>query len=225
MTNLAHPGPSPAAHRSADRPADRLAEPSHGAAASAQGLVKQYGNGTTAVRALDGVDVTFERGRFTAIMGPSGSGKSTLMHCVAGLDTATEGQVWLGSTPSLAPSTTTALTLLRRERVGFVFQQFNLLPTLTAEQNIVLPLELGGSPSRRDAAGRQRLESLAEALGIADRLLAPAPPNCPGGSSSGSPIARALLPAPDLLVADEPTGNLDSRNGARDPVAAAQQCA
>jgi putative ABC transport system ATP-binding protein len=226
MTNLSQQGLAPTGSQRGGAPtstatSDGAAE----AAASARGLVKQYGDGSTAVRALDGVDVTFERGRFTAIMGPSGSGKSTLMHCIAGLDTATEGQVWLGST-RLDTLDDTALTLLRRERVGFVFQQFNLLPTLTAEQNIVLPLELAGRrPGRRsgrgaggrsgrDAAGRQRLQSLAEALGIADRL-SHRPSELSGGEQQRVAIARALLPSPDLLVADEPTGNLDSRSGAQ----------
>jgi len=201
VVGMTNPSPAPTVDRATE------------AAASAVGLVKQYGTGPTAVRALDGVDVVFERGRFTAIMGPSGSGKSTLMHCVAGLDTPTEGQVWLGST-QLDRLDDTALTLLRRERVGFVFQQFNLLPTLTAEQNIVLPLELAGRRPGRDAAGRQRLEALAEALGIADRLTH-RPSELSGGQQQRVAIARALLPSPDLLVADEPTGNLDSRSGAQ----------
>jgi len=183
------------------------------AAASAIGLVKVYGSGPAAVRALDGVDVVFGRGSFTAIMGPSGSGKSTLMHCVAGLDTATSGQVWLGST-RLDTLGDNALTLLRRERVGFVFQQFNLLPTLTALQNIVLPLELAGRRADRQGADRARLESLVEILGIGDRL-DHRPAELSGGQQQRVAIARALLPAPDLVVADEPTGNLDSRSGAQ----------
>jgi len=183
------------------------------AAASAIGLVKVYGSGPAAVRALDGVDVVFGRGSFTAIMGPSGSGKSTLMHCVAGLDTATSGQVWLGST-RLDTLDDNALTLLRRERVGFVFQQFNLLPTLTAAQNIVLPLELAGRRVDRPGTDRTRLQSLVEILGIGDRL-DHRPAELSGGQQQRVAIARALLPAPDLVVADEPTGNLDSRSGAQ----------
>jgi len=177
------------------------------AVASADGLVKIYGSGETAVRALDGVDVAFERGRFTAIMGPSGSGKSTLLHCLAGLDTASSGRVRLGTT-DLTTLDDTALTLLRRERVGFVFQSFNLLPALTAEQNITFPLELAGR--RVDAA---RLAALAARLGIADRLRH-RPDELSGGQQQRVAIARALLPAPDMVVADEPTGNLDSRSGA-----------
>jgi len=183
------------------------------AAASAIGLVKVYGSGPAAVRALDGVNVVFGRGSFTAIMGPSGSGKSTLMHCVAGLDTATSGQVWLGST-RLDTLDDNALTLLRRERVGFVFQQFNLLPTLTAAQNIVLPLELAGRRVDRPGTDRTRLQSLVEILGIGDRL-DHRPAELSGGQQQRVAIARALLPAPDLVVADEPTGNLDSRSGAQ----------
>ena len=177
------------------------------AVVSAEGLVKVYGSGQTAVRALDGVDVAFERGRFTAIMGPSGSGKSTLLHCLAGLDTATEGRVRLGDT-DLTALGVTELTLLRRERVGFVFQSFNLLPALTAEQNITFPLELAG---RR--VDRARLAGLAERLGIADRL-GHRPDELSGGQQQRVAIARALVPEPDVVVADEPTGNLDSRSGA-----------
>jgi putative ABC transport system ATP-binding protein len=175
--------------------------------ASAVGLVKVYGSGETAVRALDGVDVGFERGRFTAIMGPSGSGKSTLLHCLAGLDTATSGRVLLGGT-DLTGLSDTQLTLLRRQRVGFVFQAFNLLPALTAAQNIALPLELAGQ--RVDVA---RVQDLAALLGIADRL-SHRPAELSGGQQQRVAIARALLPGPDVVVADEPTGNLDSRSGA-----------
>jgi putative ABC transport system ATP-binding protein len=177
------------------------------AVASAQGLVKVYGSGATAVRALDGVSVAFERGRFTAIMGPSGSGKSTLLHCLAGLDTATQGRVFLGDT-DLTALDDTALTLLRRERIGFVFQSFNLLPALTAEQNITFPLELAGR--RLD---RGRFDALTGSLGIADRL-GHRPDELSGGQQQRVAIARALLPEPDAVVADEPTGNLDSRSGA-----------
>ncbi len=183
------------------------------AAAAAVGLVKEYGSGPTAVRALDGVDVTFERGKFTAIMGPSGSGKSTLMHCIAGLDEATQGQVWLGATRVDALDDN-ALTLLRRERIGFVFQQFNLLPTLTAKQNILLPLELAGRRPERDREIKHHLSSLVETLGLGDRL-SHRPAELSGGQQQRVAIARALLPRPDLVVADEPTGNLDSRSGAQ----------
>lgn len=174
---------------------------------SAVGLVKVYGAGPTAVRALDGLDLDVERGRFTAIMGASGSGKSTLLHCLAGLDVATSGQVLLGTT-DLTAVNDTELTLLRRRRIGFVFQSFNLLPALTAEQNIVLPLDLAG-----DRIDRARVRELAERLGIADRL-SHRPAELSGGQQQRVAIARALLPRPDLVVADEPTGNLDSHSGA-----------
>jgi len=185
----------------------RIEEQEQPPVASAIGLVKVYGSGDTAVRALNGVDIAFERGRFTAIMGPSGSGKSTLLHCLAGLDTATSGRVYLGAT-DLTKLDDTALTLLRRERVGFVFQSFNLLPVLTAEQNIALPLDLAGIK-----VDRRRLRELAGALGIADRLRH-RPSELSGGQQQRVAIARALLPGPDVVVADEPTGNLDSRSGA-----------
>jgi putative ABC transport system ATP-binding protein len=175
--------------------------------AAAIGLVKVYGSGETTVRALDGVDVGFERGRFTAIMGASGSGKSTLLHCLAGLDTATAGRVMLGRT-DLTALGDTELTLVRRERIGFVFQSFNLLPALTAEQNITLPLELAGRK-----IDRRRLVDLAERLDLADRLRH-RPAELSGGQQERVAIARALLPEPDVVVADEPTGNLDSRTGA-----------
>jgi putative ABC transport system ATP-binding protein len=176
------------------------------AVVSATGLVKVYGSGETAVRALDGVDVAFEAGRFTAIMGASGSGKSTLLHCLAGLDSATEGRIVLGDT-ELTGLDDTQLTLLRRRRVGFVFQSFNLLPALTAEQNITFPLELAGV-----RVDRARLTALAGRLGIADRLRH-RPDELSGGQQQRVAIARALLPGPDVVVADEPTGNLDSRSG------------
>ncbi|MDQ1295924.1 MAG: putative transport system ATP-binding protein [Actinomycetota bacterium] len=205
MISSSSPAPSGAVVSSVLSPLDRV--PDGEAAARAVGLVKVFGEGATAVRALDGVDVAFERGRFTAIMGPSGSGKSTLLHCLAGLDTATSGELWLGQT-SLAGLNDTDLTLLRRERVGFVFQSFNLLPTLTAEQNILLPLELAGR-----AVDRARLGELVASLGLTDRL-SHRPAELSGGQQQRVAIARALLPGPDLVVADEPTGNLDSRSGA-----------
>ena len=169
--------------------------------------MKVHGTGGTAVRALDGVTVDVPRGRFTAIMGASGSGKSTLLHCLAGLDTPTSGRVRIGDA-DLAGLSDTALSRLRRERIGFVFQSFNLLPTLTAEQNVLLPLELAGR--RPD---RARLAALAASLGLADRL-GHRPAELSGGQQQRVAIARALLPGPDLLGADEPTGNLDSRTGA-----------
>ncbi|NED98800.1 ABC transporter ATP-binding protein [Phytoactinopolyspora halotolerans] len=177
-------------------------------AITAMSVTKIYGDGDTAVRALHEVDIAFEAGRFSAIMGPSGSGKSTLMHCLAGLDTVTSGRIWLGST-ELTELGDHALTLLRRERVGFVFQSFNLLPMLTARQNIELPLELAGA-----RVDRAWLDELADTLGIADRL-GHLPSQMSGGQQQRVAIARALITRPDVVFADEPTGNLDSRAGAQ----------
>ncbi|MEV4510425.1 ABC transporter ATP-binding protein [Dactylosporangium sp. NPDC049525] len=170
-------------------------------------LVKVYGTGDTSVRALDGVGVAFPAGEFTAIMGPSGSGKSTLMHCLAGLDSATSGSIRLGGT-ELAGLSDKALTLLRRERVGFVFQSFNLLPTLTAEQNILLPFDLAGRKPDRG-----RLAQVVSVLGLGERLRH-TPSQLSGGQQQRVACARALLGRPDVVFADEPTGNLDSRTGA-----------
>nr|WP_205709514.1 ABC transporter ATP-binding protein [Kineococcus siccus] len=170
-------------------------------------MTKAYGRGDAAVTALDGVDVAFDRAAFTAIMGPSGSGKSTLMHCLAGLDTATSGQVFLGGT-ELTALRDRELTLLRRDRIGFVFQSFNLLPVLDAQENMLLPLQLAGrAPDeqwRRDVVAR---------LGLGDRLHH-RPHELSGGQQQRVAVARALLPRPDVVFADEPTGNLDSRSGA-----------
>jgi putative ABC transport system ATP-binding protein len=189
------------------RPApDTGTAPDTGAAVRVTDLVKVYGTGEASVRALAGVSVTFDAGRFTAIMGPSGSGKSTLMHCAAGLDTVTSGTVTLGPT-RLTGLPDRALTRLRRDRVGFVFQSFNLLPALTAEQNIWLPLELAGR--RPDTAW---FDHLVGVLGLADRLRH-LPAQLSGGQQQRVACARALLPRPDVVFADEPTGNLDSRSG------------
>ncbi|MBW4094569.1 MAG: ABC transporter ATP-binding protein [Acidobacteria bacterium] len=176
-------------------------------AVTARGLMKTYGKGDTAVRALKGINVSFERGRFTAIMGPSGSGKSTLMHTLAGLDTATAGSISLAGT-EITSLSDSALTKLRRERIGFVFQSFNLVPTLTAEQNITLPVALAGG--KVDA---QWLTSITASLGLQDRLRH-RPHELSGGQQQRVAIARALLTRPDVIFADEPTGNLDSRVGA-----------
>ncbi len=181
--------------------------PVSSAAVRAVGLTKVYGSGETRVTALAGVDVAFDRGAFTAIMGPSGSGKSTLMHCLAGLDTATQGQVFLGGT-ELTGLPDDELTRLRRERIGFVFQAFNLLPVLDARANVVLPMQLAGR--RPDPAW---FDAVIARLGLRERLRH-RPSELSGGQQQRVAIARALLPRPDVVFADEPTGNLDSRAGA-----------
>ncbi|MCL1869606.1 MAG: ABC transporter ATP-binding protein [Promicromonosporaceae bacterium] len=178
------------------------------AAVRARKLAKTYGRGAAQVRALDAVDVDFEAGRFTAIMGPSGSGKSTLMHLLAGLDSATSGQAFIGRT-ELTGLGDKELTLLRRDRVGFVFQQFNLLPMFTAEQNIMLPVELAGG-----TVDGEWFATLTRTLGIEDRL-EHRPAEMSGGQQQRVAIARALIARPDVVFADEPTGNLDSRAGAQ----------
>ncbi|MFI6585363.1 ABC transporter ATP-binding protein [Embleya sp. NPDC050493] len=172
----------------------------------ARGLVKEYGSGPTRVAALAGVDVDIERGGFTAIMGPSGSGKSTLMQCLAGLDTATHGSVAVGGT-ELAGLDDVALTELRRDRIGFVFQAFNLLPTLNTLENITLPMEIAG---RR--VDRAHLDRIVAATGLAGRLLH-RPAELSGGQQQRVAVARALVSRPEIVFADEPTGNLDSRAG------------
>jgi putative ABC transport system ATP-binding protein len=182
--------------------------PEAAVAARAIDVWKVYGSTPqTRVDALAGVTVDFPRGRFSAIMGPSGSGKSTLMHCVAGLDSVTRGEVWVGGV-RLDKLGERGLTRLRRERVGFVFQQFNLLPTLTAEENILLPLTIGGR--RPDPAWRDRVIA---AVGLGDRLRH-RPAELSGGQQQRVACARALVTRPDVVFADEPTGNLDSRSGA-----------
>ncbi len=175
--------------------------------AEAIDLVKVYGDGGTEVRALDGVSVGFPRRHFTAIMGPSGSGKSTLMHCMAGLDTATSGQARLGDA-DLTTLSDDALTALRRERVGFVFQAFNLVPTLSASENITLPLDIAGRP-----VDKAWMRQIVDAVELADRL-DHRPSQLSGGQQQRVACARALVTRPDLIFADEPTGNLDSRSGA-----------
>ena len=177
-------------------------------ASSARGLTKVYGRGAAEVHALDGVDVDFAAGAFTAIMGPSGSGKSTLLHLLAGLDAATSGTVRLGETV-LSGLDDDALTRLRRDRVGFVFQSFNLLPMFTAQQNVLLPLDLAGA--RPDEAW---LGQLVATLSLGDRL-DHRPSELSGGQQQRVAIARALVTKPDVVFADEPTGNLDSRAGAQ----------
>ncbi len=172
-------------------------------AARAIDVAKVYGEGETAVRALDGVTVDFPTGRFTAIMGPSGSGKSTLMHCLAGLDRVTAGRIYIGDT-NLSELSEKQLTLLRRERVGFVFQAFNLLPTLTAAENIELPMAIAGRKPDRPWVDR-----VIDAVGLRDRL-GHKPSELSGGQQQRVAGARALATKPDIVFADEPTGNLDS---------------
>jgi putative ABC transport system ATP-binding protein len=176
-------------------------------AVAAVDLVKVYGTGETAVRALDGVSVGFDRAAFTAIMGPSGSGKSTLMHCLAGLDTATSGRALLGGT-DLTRLSDRVLTRVRRERIGFVFQSFNLLHQLSAAENITLPLRLAGK-----APDKRLFGHLVGVLGLGDRLRH-RPSELSGGQQQRVALARALVSRPEVVFADEPTGNLDSRSGA-----------
>ncbi|MEI3846272.1 MULTISPECIES: ABC transporter ATP-binding protein [unclassified Microbacterium] len=180
-----------------------------GLAARVHQLTKTYGTGESTVRALDGVTVGIRRGEFTAIMGPSGSGKSTLMHIMAGLDAPTSGRAWIGDT-DITGLSDLELTILRRRRVGFVFQAFNLVPTLDALGNILLPFDLDGR--RPTTLERSRIDGLVERLGLTSRLRH-RPHQLSGGQQQRVAIARALATAPDLVFADEPTGNLDSRSG------------
>jgi putative ABC transport system ATP-binding protein len=174
-------------------------------AARAVDAVKVYGKGPTEVRALDGISIGFEAGRLTAIMGPSGSGKSTLLHCLAGLDTLTSGAVFIGDT-DLTTLRDKELTLLRRDRIGFVFQAFNLVPTLTAMENITLPVALAGR--RPDESW---LHTLVTSLGVAERLRH-RPSQLSGGQQQRVASARAMITRPELILADEPTGNLDTKS-------------
>ncbi|MER7489010.1 ABC transporter ATP-binding protein [Streptomyces sp. NPDC126497] len=170
-------------------------------------LVKTYRQGAAEVRALDELSVGIRRARFTAVVGPSGSGKSTLMHCAAGLDTVTSGSIVLDGT-EITGLSDRQLTRMRRKRIGFVFQSFNLLPQLTAHENIVLPVTMsGGRPDR------ELVDHLCDVLGIADRL-SHRPAELSGGQQQRVAVARALVARPAVLFADEPTGNLDSRSGA-----------
>ncbi|WP_329202245.1 MULTISPECIES: ABC transporter ATP-binding protein [unclassified Streptomyces] len=176
-------------------------------AARATQLSKVYGQGETQVVALDNVSVDFGQGRFTAIMGPSGSGKSTLMHCVAGLDTFSGGSVRIGDT-ELGSLKDKQLTQLRRDKIGFIFQAFNLLPTLTALENITLPMDIAGRKP-----DRQWLDSVIRMVGLSDRL-GHRPTQLSGGQQQRVAVARALASRPEIIFGDEPTGNLDSRSGA-----------
>jgi putative ABC transport system ATP-binding protein len=173
-------------------------------AARAVDAVKIYGRGATEVRALDGISIDFAPAQLTAIMGPSGSGKSTLLHCLAGLDTLTSGQAFIGDT-NLSTLSDKELTRLRRDRVGFVFQAFNLVPTLTADENITLPLALAGK-----AADHEWKDAVVTVLRLGDRLRH-RPSELSGGEQQRVAAARAMISRPELIFADEPTGNLDSR--------------
>ena len=175
---------------------------------TAQDAVKVYGSGDTAVRALDGVTVDFERGRFSAIMGPSGSGKSTLLHCLAGLDSLSSGRITLAG-EDVSSLSDSQLTVLRRRKVGFVFQAYNLIPTLDARENITLPLDIAGV--KPDTPW---LERIIDVLGLGDRL-DHRPSELSGGQQQRVAVARALAARPEVIFADEPSGNLDSRSGAQ----------
>jgi putative ABC transport system ATP-binding protein len=179
-----------------------------GFAARAENATKIYESGPNQVRALDAVSIDFMKGRFTAIMGPSGSGKSTLLHCLAGLDTVTEGGVFIGD-QNLGSLSDKDLTLLRRKRVGFIFQAFNLVPTLNASENITLPLDIAG-----DGVDRSWFDRVIGVLGLADRLKH-RPSELSGGQQQRVAVARALASQPDIIFADEPSGNLDSKSGAQ----------
>jgi putative ABC transport system ATP-binding protein len=176
-------------------------------AARAADIVKVYGSGETEVTALAGVSVEFPRGGFSAVMGPSGSGKSTLMHCLAGLDSITSGQVFIGDV-EVTKLDDKALTRLRRDKIGFVFQQYNLLPTLTAEENITLPLDIA-----HQSADNAWFDTIIGAVALGKRLKH-RPAELSGGEQQRVACARALLGRPDVVFADEPTGNLDSRSSA-----------
>ncbi|MEV7143581.1 MULTISPECIES: ABC transporter ATP-binding protein [Streptomyces] len=184
-----------------------LAERTTTVAARATELSKVYGQGETQVVALDRVSVDFRQAEFTAIMGPSGSGKSTLMHCVAGLDSFSSGSVRIGET-ELGSLKDKQLTKLRRDKIGFIFQAFNLLPTLTALENITLPMDIAGRKP-----DKEWLHKVIEMVGLADRL-SHRPSELSGGQQQRVAVARALASRPDIIFGDEPTGNLDSRSGA-----------
>jgi putative ABC transport system ATP-binding protein len=183
------------------------APPVPAVAVRAETAVKVYGSGDAAVRALDDVSVALPAGRYTAIMGPSGSGKSTLMHCLAGLDDLTSGRVYVGDV-DLGQLSDRELTHLRRDRLGFIFQSFNLLPMLTAAENITLPMSLAGRKP-----DRAWIDAVVQTVGLGDRL-EHRPSELSGGQQQRVAVARALASRPDVIFADEPTGNLDSRSGA-----------
>ena len=185
----------------------RQSETIRSVAARTVELTKVYGKGEAEVTALDAVSIDLLAGEFTAIMGPSGSGKSTLMHCTAGLDSATSGQVFIGDV-ELTRLKDKALTILRRDRIGFVFQSFNLVPTLTADENILLPLAIAGRRPEPDW-----YDTVIDTIGLRDRL-SHRPSELSGGQQQRVACARALMSRPEIVFADEPTGNLDSTSGA-----------
>ncbi|MFE0644828.1 ABC transporter ATP-binding protein [Streptomyces sp. NPDC058877] len=196
-----------AAHGASARGDGRATGGRTAVAARARGVVKAYGTGETRVLALDSVDVDIARGRFTAIMGPSGSGKSTLMHCLAGLDAVTGGQIFLDDT-EITGLKDKKLTRLRRDRIGFIFQAFNLLPTLNAFENITLPMDIAGRKP-----DPEWLRRVIDTVGLSDRLKH-RPNQLSGGQQQRVAVARALAARPEIIFGDEPTGNLDSRAGA-----------
>ena len=178
----------------------------HSAAARASSATKIYGKGDTLVTALDSVDISFETGKFSAIMGPSGSGKSTLMHCMAGLDNLSSGKVFIGDT-DLTELSEKELTLLRRSNIGFIFQSFNLVPTLNALENITLPIDLSGNK-----VDTNWIDQITEVVNLSDRLKHK-PNELSGGQQQRVAVSRALASKPNIIFADEPTGNLDSKTG------------
>jgi len=186
---------------------DTVSPPQTKIAARAVGAFKIYGSGEAEVRALNGISVAFETARLTAIMGPSGSGKSTLLHCLAGLDRLTSGQIFLGDT-EISACNEKELTLIRRDKLGFVFQSYNLIPTLDALENMMLPMALAGT--KPDPAW---LDTVVNTVRLEDRLTH-RPSELSGGQQQRVAVARALLSRPAVVFADEPTGNLDSRSGA-----------
>ena len=178
----------------------------HSPAARASSATKIYGKGDTLVTALDSVDISFEEGKFSAIMGPSGSGKSTLMHCMAGLDNLSSGKVFIGDT-DLTELSEKELTLLRRSNIGFIFQSFNLVPTLSALENITLPIDLSGNK-----VDTEWIDQVTEVVNLSDRLKHK-PNELSGGQQQRVAVSRALASKPNIIFADEPTGNLDSKTG------------
>jgi putative ABC transport system ATP-binding protein len=186
---------------------ETLSPPNVGVAARAVDASKIYGSGEAEVRALNKISVAFQTARLTAIMGPSGSGKSTLLHCMAGLDRLTSGQIYLGDT-DISHASEKELTLIRRDKLGFIFQSYNLIPTLNAVENMTLPMSLAGTQPDRDW-----LNKIVDTVGLRDRLTH-RPTELSGGQQQRVAVARALMSRPEIIFADEPTGNLDSRAGA-----------